>query len=193
MNTKLITNLAILAFGLIACGEQYQGAYSGQAVLLQDSCGESDVGFGLGQANKEGMVDITVSMRKSGGGTEFLITEFKSLDGTLSPKTQTYIQGLRFNTEIFNDYEIRTTDAKYEIPEASRNKIMKNLNVDQLTDEDLEQLSYDEIDATGSITADRKKIESLQVDIYSQQVSSSTLIPCQMGFSITSDGLTLNQ
>lgn len=180
---KRIFSILAMGLALTACGEQFQGSFQGQAVLINDSCGQSTSGQ---------FVNFTMSMRLSGNDAEFLITEFERIEqnSVISTDTKSYIRGTTFRGDIVGDNQITTSDVTYELSEVSQARILANLD-DAVTEAERQEIEEDEIVISGSLRSDRKVIETFQVQIQSQEVSGGVLNPCLIEFEADQNGLVL--
>ena len=88
MKSKLISLLSLLL--LVGCGENFQGTYSGTALLVRDSCGASG-----------GTYNMELKTVLSGGSFDFIITRLDPTTGGAS--LPSVIEGVNIQTELQND------------------------------------------------------------------------------------------
>jgi len=179
--------LIIFAAGLLAtaCGEQFQGTYTGQATLLKDSCGYSDL-------NKP--IKLTMDMKLSGDSAEFVVTDFSKVDPNMNLNTTTaqFVRGLTMKGNIQGNNEIATSNSTYENSQGRQQSILNSLSdSSNLSEDQKKQVEQTDIYVSGSLSSDRNQIATYNADMTTAKVSSQQLGNCEIQYSVDQNGLNL--
>lgn len=178
----------IAAFSLIGCGEQFEGRFQGTGVASQETCTGSNVGDSF---------DMVVQLRKSAGGIRVLISEMNPISGIDDGNTSaSRLLGQEFRASTIgnNRFITDSDDETYELTESSYNSTLRDIqNIENFSEEDLDQLSYFTAVIEGDLSSDRSSLESLTITYDDEKIRTNGITPCRIRISVPRDGFTLIQ
>lgn len=185
--------LIILTIGLFAagCGEQFQGDFTGEAFVLDDTCTSED---------KTKVYTMTVRSRVSGGDLSFRIVDFEDqtlTDGRSSllgnRKRSNLLLGIPLTASLVSDNQIETRDEDARKILDYDEQILFNLGLDSLPASEQQKLEEDFIYVSGELNESRDEMTNFKVLRFAEVPinGAERLKDCRI--EIGSDRLVLDQ
>lgn len=176
---KKIICVLITGMFLSACGEQFQGNFSGQAQVERNTC-----------TNRYGTYELTVRARFSGNSADFRILNFSPAAGSSSSIDKTssalyitgdYFRGLNLFANLVGETSIEGRDPFYEVTELNRD-LLRAIEDGRISEEDITKTEYDLIEITGEVNSSRDVISTLRVTRFTEVLRAGKLVECEVSF-----------